>query len=101
MPRKKEFDINSEIYLDDLFKKWEEKINLKVIDDLMLVQKYKGELANAFNEVKGQRNTMIGCMQEIIDNQEEILAIHRSLIKIITGTYPNSKDFIEGGEING
>jgi len=90
MARKKEFDMNSEIYLDELFKKWEEKINLKVIDDLMLVQKYKGELARAFNEVKGQRNTMIGCMQEILERQEELLAIHRDLIKEITGKYPNT-----------
>jgi vacuolar-type H+-ATPase catalytic subunit A/Vma1 len=90
MAKKKEFDIKSEIYLDDLFKKWEEKINLKVINDLMLVQKYKGELAKAFNEVKDQRNTMIGCMQEIIEKQEELLAIHRDLIKEITGKYPNT-----------
>jgi vacuolar-type H+-ATPase catalytic subunit A/Vma1 len=99
MPKKKEFDINSEMYLDDLFKKWEEKINLKVIDDLMLVQKYKGELAKAFNEVKGQRNTMIGCMQEILERQEELLAIHRDLIKEITGKYPNTRGKITGVEI--
>jgi hypothetical protein len=99
MSKKKEFDINSEIYLDDLFKKWEEKINLKVIDDLMLVQKYKGELVRAFNEVKGQRNTMIGCMQEIIERQEELLVIHKTLIKAITGNYPQTLGIIEAVEI--
>lgn len=92
-------NVNSEMYLDELFKKWEEKINLKVIEDLMLVQKYKGELAKAFNEVKGQRNTMIGCMQEILERQEELLAIQKDLIKVITGNYYDSIGRITAQEV--
>ncbi len=94
MPRKKQFDVNAEMYLDKLFEKhysmWEEKINKTIIDDLMFIKEYKGTIAKSFNEVKGQRNTMIGCMQEIIERQEELLAIHRDLIKVITGKYPES-----------
>lgn len=103
MAKKKEFDINAEMYLDELFRKhydsWEAKVNKTVVDDLMFLQKYKGELAKAFNEVKGQRNTLVGCMQEIIDFQEEMLALQKDLIKVITGAYPEAKGRIEAIDV--
>lgn len=99
---KKEFDANAEFYLDKLFEKhysmWEEKINKSVIDDLMFLQKYKGQLATAFNDLKGQRNTLIGCMQEILEKQEELKWIALDLIKVITGKYPETKGRITAEE---
>ena len=70
------FNTNCEFYMDELFnkhyKKWEEKINQEVIQDLTLLAKYKGELAKAFNEVKAQRNTLISCMNDIQERQDEL-----------------------------
>lgn len=99
MSKKKQFDLESEFYLDKLFRTWEESINLKVNEDLMLVNKYKGEISKSLNEVRGQRNTLIGCMQEIIQRQEELLAIQVDLIKIITGKYPESNGRITAEEL--
>ena len=98
MARKKEFDINSEIYLDELFKNWEQKINQKVIQDLTLLAKYKGELAKAFNEVKEQRNTLVSCMNDIQNTQDELKWLVLDLIKVITGSYPESRGRITGEE---
>lgn len=88
MARKKEFDINSEFYLDGLFIKWQEKMDLKVIEDLKLLQKYKGELAKSFNEVREHRNTLISCMHDIMQTQDELRSMFTDLIKVITGQYP-------------
>jgi gas vesicle protein len=104
MAKKKEFDINAEMYLDKLFNKyfdaWQKDIETKIIEDLMFVKKYKGELARSFEEVKGQRNTLIGCMQEILSRQEELMAIQRTLISAITKQYPSTIGKIEGIEVN-
>lgn len=103
MAKKKEFDLTAEMYLDNLFKKyfdtWQKDIETKIIEDLMFVKKYKGELARSFEEVKGQRSTLIGCMQEILSRQEELLSIQRTLIKAITAQYPQTIGKIEGIEM--
>lgn len=103
MPKKPEFDYKAERHLNELFHKyyesWEQGINKQIIEDLMIVKKYKGELARAFDEVKGQRTTLIGCMQEIIERQEELLAIQKDLINIIMKTYPRAQGRIEGEEV--
>lgn len=88
-------ETNESNFFDYLFEKYyaalEEKINKEIITDLGLVKKYKAELAKSYEEVKGQRNTLIGCMQEILERQEELLAIQKDLIKVITGKYPESR----------
>lgn len=103
MPKNKEFDYKAERHLNDLFHRyyeiWEQGINRQIVEDLMFIQKYKGELVKAFDEVKGQRNTIIGCMQEIIERQEELLAVQKDLIKVITGNYPESQGRIEAEDI--
>jgi hypothetical protein len=98
----KNFDENCKFYIDQLFdehyKQWEEKINQKVIQDLTMLAKYKGELAKSFNEVKEQRNTLISCMNDIQNTQDELKWLVLDLIKVITGKYPDSRGRITGEE---
>ena len=97
-----EYETTVKFHVEQLFHehfdKWEAGINLKVINDLAMVAKYKGELAKSFNEVKEQRNTLISCMQEIHETQEELKWLVLDLIKVITGNYPESRGRITAQE---
>jgi hypothetical protein len=83
---------------EEHFSKWEAEINLKVINDLAMLAKYKGELAKSFNEVKEQRNTLISCMNDIQQTQDELKWLVLDLIKVITGNYPESRGRITAEE---
>jgi hypothetical protein len=96
------FDEECKFYVDKLFydhyRKWEEDMNQKVIQDLTMLAKYKGELAKSFNEVKEYRNTLISCMNDIQQTQDELKWLVLDLIKIITGKYPDSMGRITAKE---
>jgi len=85
-------------YLEDLFWQYneeiQEKINRKMVDEFHLLSKYKGELARKFTELNGFHGTLLGCMTEMLDKQEDLFAIHRDLINLLTRTNPGLvKDF--------
>lgn len=84
---------------DEHYNKRLEELNQKIIQDLTMLAKYKGELAKSFNEVKEHRNTLISCMNDIQQTQDELRWLVADLIKVITGNYPESRGRITGEEL--
>tara|TARA_R110000868_G_C10972576_1_gene770501 strand:- start:30635 stop:30958 length:324 start_codon:yes stop_codon:yes gene_type:complete len=89
-------------HIEMIFHRYEEQMNKQydenIKPELEVLALYKGDLAKAYKEVAGQRNSLIGCMKEIIDNQEALVWIMRDLIKVITGKYPKARDRIDAVE---
>ena len=75
-------------HLERIFKTHREKIEQKINEELLILSKYKGDLARGYSEVAGYKNTLAGCMQDIIKYQEELMWLMRDLHKAITGHYP-------------
>lgn len=73
-------------------------IEIKLKDELNILSKYKAELANNYKEVGAYKNTLVGCMKDIIDHQEQLFFMMRDLIKVITGKYPEAADRIDAVE---
>ncbi len=80
-------------YLESLFWQYqqdiEEKIHKKMVDEFQLLSRYKGELARKFTELNGFHGTLLGCMKEMLDKQDELFAIHRDLIHLLVRTNPD------------
>lgn len=93
---------NQKYHIEMIFARYEEQMNKQydenIKPELELLGRYKGELARAYKEVAGQRNSLIGLMQELIGNQERLGEIMVDLIKVITGAYPASRDRIQAVE---
>lgn len=89
---------NKKWYIDEIFRRYEEKINKQynenIAPELKLLSHYKGDLAKAYNEVASQRTSLLGCMKEFVDNQEALYHLMRELIKVISGKYPEASDRI-------
>ena len=85
-------------YLQRLFWDHSEKIDRKLHEELTILSKYKGELARNYHQVGGYQNTLVGCMQDIINHQEQLFFMMTDLIKVITGKYPEAKDRIDAVE---
>lgn len=79
-------------YLEDLFWEYqeqiEEKIHKKMVDEFHLLTRYRGELSRKFTELNGFHGTLLGCMKEILDHQEELIRIHSDLINTLNRTHP-------------
>jgi len=84
--------------LQKIFWDYSEKIDKKLHEELTILSKYKSELAKNYTQVGCYQNTLIGCMKDIIDRQEELSATMTLLIKSITGKYPELKDRVEAVE---
>jgi hypothetical protein len=90
------------VHISEIFRMYEENLNMQyqetIKPEIELLARYKGDLAKGYREVAGHSNTLIGCMKEIIDNQESLAWIMRDLIKVITGNYPEARDRIDAVE---
>ncbi len=86
-------------FLQRLFWDHSEKINRKLDEELTILSKYKGELAKNYSQVGSYQNTLVGCMKDIIENQESLAWIMRDLIKVITGKWPESKGRVTAEEV--
>ena len=53
----------------------EEKIKSEVHDEMLLLSKYKGDLARSYHEVLGHKSALIGCMKEILDKQDALIGL--------------------------
>jgi len=85
-------------YIEDLFwqhnEEIQDKIHKKMVDEFSLLSRYKGELARKFTELNGFHGTLLGCMNEMLDKQDHLFAIHRDLINLLTRTNPGiNKEF--------
>lgn len=75
-------------YLTRMFWKSHDDTQKKLQQELLILSKYKAELARGFEQSGAYQNTLISCMKDIIRNQEELQAVMLDLIKCITGKYP-------------
>ena len=70
-------------YLDKKFnyhiKTIDDRLDAKINEDLTLLGKYKGDLAKNYELVRGSHHSLIGCMKEIIDKQDELIGIVHQL----------------------
>ena len=62
-----------------IFHRYEEHMN-KQYDEAMreemeLLRKYKADLSRAYDEVRGQRKTLVSLMEDIVTRQEELIGI--------------------------
>jgi|SRR5579863_3099795 len=83
-------------YLEHLFWQYQEDINEKIqkkmVDEFTLLSRYKGELARKFTELAGFHGTLLGCMQEMLDKQDALFAIHRDLIRLLEWVHPELRN---------
>ncbi len=70
------------IYLDNLFWKHNEEINSRLKEEIYILNKYKGYLAGAYNEVRKHINTSMQFIQEIYDKQDSIVLHMNALDKM-------------------
>jgi predicted transcriptional regulator len=84
--------------LQKMFWKNNEEIQKQIKEELTILSKYKGELAKNYEQVGAYQNTLVGCMKDIIENQEEIFHMFREVIKVISGNYPKTSDRIDAVE---
>jgi hypothetical protein len=68
-----------ESYLQKLFAEHHKTIELKLHEELKILSKYKGELARNYESAAKHHNTLIGCMKDIIEKQEELIGLCRHL----------------------
>lgn len=85
---------DEKLYLQQLFWDHEKKINEKLNAELTILSKYKKDLASNYEQVRSYQNTLVGCMKDIIQNQESLYMMMKHLIKAITGKYPEHEDRI-------
>ena len=66
-------------YIHKIFHKFqkelEAKIEKEVHDEMLLLSKYKGDLARSYHEVLGYKSALIGCMKEILDKQDDLIGL--------------------------
>ena len=98
MSEKEELTDAERAALQHMFWKNNEEIQNKLKEELTILSKYKGELAKNYEQVGAYQNTLVGCMKDIIKNQEDIFFMFRHLIKVITGKYPKARDRIDAVE---
>jgi hypothetical protein len=66
---------NEKKYLQRLFWDHHEKIDRKLQEELTILSKYKGDLARKYESVGAHHKTLIGCMKDIINKQEELIGM--------------------------
>jgi len=66
-------------YIHKIFMKFqkelEEKIKSEVHDEMLLLSKYKGDLARSYHEVLVYKSSLIGCMKEILNKQDDLIGL--------------------------
>lgn len=90
---------NQKWEISEIFRLYEERMNQqyeeRIAPELKLLSLYKGDLAKAYSEVAAQRTSLLGCMNEFIQNQEALYHMMRELIKVISGKYPAARGRID------
>ncbi len=70
-------------YINALFQLYEDNMNRQYEDSVMpeikMLSKYKGELARAYEGVCGQKATLLDCMKEILNKQDELIGLCNQL----------------------
>jgi DNA-directed RNA polymerase alpha subunit len=66
-------------HIELIFHRYEENLNRQydeaIKGELELLRKYKADLARAYDEVRGQRKTLVSLMEDIVNRQEELIGI--------------------------
>jgi len=66
-------------HIELIFHRYEENLNRQYDEaikcELELLRKYKADLARAYDEVRGQRKTLVSLMEDIVNRQEELIGI--------------------------
>jgi hypothetical protein len=74
---------NQKLQISEIFRLYEENMNKQyeeiIKPEIELLARYKGDLAKAYHEVAGQRSTLIGCMNEILNKQDELIGLCNQL----------------------
>lgn len=63
-------------FLQRLFWDYHSKIDKKLNNELLILSKYKGELARNYASVGEQQQVLVSYMKEILENQEAIISIY-------------------------
>jgi predicted oxidoreductase (fatty acid repression mutant protein) len=67
----------------------DEKITAQLKDEFAAIAHYKGDLSRAYKEIAGQRNSLIGIMQDILMKQDQMIEFMQELHKQTTGKFYN------------
>ncbi len=74
---------DQKIYINELFQRYEDNLNKQYEDsvapEIKMLSKYRGELARAYEGVREHRATLISCMQDVIEKQEELIGLCNQL----------------------
>lgn len=57
----------------------EEKIKKDVHDEMLILSKYKGELARGYLDVAGHKSVLAGLMKDLLDKQDELIGLCQQL----------------------
>ena len=70
-------------YINELFQRYEDNINKQyeesVIPEIKMLSKYRGDLARAYEGVREQRATLLDCMKELLNKQDELIGMCHQL----------------------
>ena len=79
MPRELKLTDDEKSYLQRMFLDHSEKIDKKLDQELAILSKYKGELARNFESAGAHHNTLIGCMKDLLNRQDELIGLCNQL----------------------
>ena len=66
-------------YLNRLLFDHHEEYRAKIKEDLSILSRYKSDLAKGYEDCAKSNKTLVGCMNDIIKNQEELIGIANNL----------------------
>ena len=71
------------VHISEIFRMYEENLNMQyqetIKPEIELLARYKGDLTKGYREVAGHSNTLIGCMKEILNKQDELIGLCNQL----------------------
>ncbi len=70
-------------YINELFRRYEDNMNKQfedlVMPEIKMLSKYRGELARSYDGVREQRATLLDCMKELLNKQDELIGLCNQL----------------------
>ncbi len=70
-------------YINELFSRYEDNMNKQyedlVMPEIKMLSKYRGELARSYDGVREQRATLLDCMKELLNKQDELIGLCNQL----------------------
>ena len=74
---------NQKEYINALFQSYEDNMNRQyedlVMPEIKMLSKYRGELARAYDGVREQKATLLDCMKELLNKQDELIGLCNQL----------------------